>query len=88
MLKCDFNKTALQRHTGKQRPRTLEHLEDLGPLGTQDTWEPRTFEDQGNLYLYHRTTSFERNTLQSKILIESNDKIIENKNYVINLLIH
>ena len=49
MLKCDFNKIALQRHTGKQRSRTLEHLEDLGPLGTQDTWEPRTHEDPRTL---------------------------------------
>ena len=110
MLKCDFNKIALQRHTGKQRPRTLEHpwgprtpwdpghlgiqdpwgpktLEDAGPYRTQVPRGPRTLEDQGNLDLYHRTTSFERNTLQSKILIGSNDKIVENKNCVINLLI-
>ena len=39
-----FKMKKIERHTGKQGPRTLE---DPGPLRTQDPRGPRTFEDPG-----------------------------------------
>ena len=68
-------------------PRGPRDLENPGPLRTQDPRGPKTLQDpEPKTYQKPRLQTREpfllkENTLQSKMLIGSNDRIIENKNY-------